>query len=226
MKAIHDLDGAGEVFTREIPDPVRPVAQHHTAFCPVEPASCRFAKHPLCERRISVACGSALDGSRIGDGALVPDRPSFLVPTFQRSTPCRASPPASLRSRRPACPCGRPARFAAQECLCRRLRGRALERSARQAQRALRSSSAICLPRASAVLSTCLAFTFTPASSESKQRPFFETDHCSSQSGHARDSGRQRRLLHQERPVARNEACVAGLAVVVGAYEGLSRPMP
>src|SRR5208282_4054099 len=84
VEPIHNLDRTGEVFTREVPDPMRPVTQHYPTFCLIEPTPGGLPKHPLGERRIiGGACGGALDGCRVGNGAFIPGRPPLLVPAFR-----------------------------------------------------------------------------------------------------------------------------------------------
>ena len=81
------------------------------------------------------------------------------------------------------------------------------------------SSSAISFPRASAVLSTCLASTGTPASSVKSCAAFLEADHGTHRAHHACEGGRERGVFYTQMLIARIEAVAAGRTVIVGALE-------
>jgi len=101
MEAIHNLDSPGEVFTGEVPDPVRPVAGHYP--------TC-FAEDPLrevvLEAALSIAAAQVMEPLR-STFFVTPHGATLYLPCF-----CRA---IGLFP---------PPRSGVPECRCRRRRGR------------------------------------------------------------------------------------------------------
>ena len=71
VEAVNDLNGVGEVFVGEVPDPLGPIAEHGFTWCAVEAASGGLAFDARCElawSRVGVFARRTLDGSRISGG--------------------------------------------------------------------------------------------------------------------------------------------------------------
>ncbi len=192
----------------EIPDPDRAVAQYYPPFSLIKTTPCRLPKNPLGEGRILGGVrGGALDSRRVGNGALVPYRSPFFVPAFRAPGHAELHLPR-LWSARASGQLALPH----EGCPCRRSRDRASERTAYRLY--VLSSSAISLPKASDVRSTCLAFTFTPASSESNKDPSLKLTIEAERPVMRTTCGRQGRMDHRQRPVPGDETLFACLAVV------------
>src|SRR5450756_1251446 len=73
MIQIHDLNGAGEVLVGQIPDPDGPISQDHSDRGPL-PASA-----PSLRIDADAELFGDFDGSYVGGGARVADRPAFRV---------------------------------------------------------------------------------------------------------------------------------------------------
>jgi len=80
MEEVNDLDGIGEVFRREVPDPEGSVSDDHATFSFHEPASLGLPIDPPGEVGRGAPGGrGTFDGGRIGDGVRIPDRADLRV---------------------------------------------------------------------------------------------------------------------------------------------------
>src|ERR1019366_5286668 len=74
MESVHDLDGVGEVFSGQVPDPGGAIAQYDMARGALEAAADGFATDTPGELRghgVGVVAGGALNGCGVGAAALI-----------------------------------------------------------------------------------------------------------------------------------------------------------
>ena len=74
VEDVDDLDGTGEVFIGEVPDPCGAVAEDDLTLGLVEAAALGLAQDAACEGRgvgVGVAAGGGLDGGAVGGGVRV-----------------------------------------------------------------------------------------------------------------------------------------------------------
>jgi len=174
VEQVDDLDGAGKQFVGQVPSPGGTIAKLDSARGAVEAAAARFAVHAVRERREAgggVGTGGAPDGRRVGDRARVPGRDALRVAPF-----CGLDGDQFDLARFGRAPSGclptRPVSAAVRI-------GRPVPSTPRYTGGAVGgvdsttccSSIAIARPSVSAVRSTCLASTSTPASACSNSCP-------------------------------------------------------
>ena len=70
---IHNLDGAGELFFTDVPDPVGTVAHHHLDERPTPAALMCFGVNPAGE------FGGRFDGAHVGRGGFIAHRPTLVI---------------------------------------------------------------------------------------------------------------------------------------------------
>ena len=164
---VDDFDGAGELFGGQIPDPLGPVADDDASRRGVEAAPPRFAIRPLRERgrqRVGGAAGRALDRSAVADRPGVAFGEAVGVACFRRPHGDELDLAGLGRA------VGLLAAPAFHLGLAHRHAG-AVKPQVHRPCRAgcgldpLATSAATSRPSASAMRSTCLGSTATPASS-------------------------------------------------------------
>ena len=227
VEAIHDLDGIGEVFAGEVPDPGRPVAEDDLPGSPGRsragaPRARRAGRRPSRSRPCRASRRARWRPSRRPSPR--PARARRLRRAPPRSRPCTASLRASWPSRRPACPAG-----PASSVLAHR-HPRAIEAQVQRGRDLGRRRGHDLLafvggdrskPSASAVRSTCFAVTGEPGQGAEELAALGEADQRRRRPHHARDGrGERSGLDHAEGAVAGTEPLGAGGAVVVGPRQG------